>query len=126
MQIDAFMPQKLILQTEIRCLFLPGAVKCSGMKNNINVGYSGMPKSSELTGKVLEQLTKLATTGLHWGRNMLAISNLLGSTGDIRVRDISVTDGHNEAGHTSLPEFCSECRYAMGDNFQQVDKMVVI
>lgn len=49
---------------------------------------------------------------------MLAISSLLGSTGDMLVGDISVTDGHSKAGHATLPEFPYECRYVVGDNFQ--------
>lgn len=51
------------------------------MKNNFNVGDSGMSKSSELISKVLKYLKILVSTGLLWGRNMPAINGLLGSTG---------------------------------------------
>lgn len=102
----------------LRCPFVPGPVKCSGMKNNINVGDSGMSESSELTGTVLEYLTMLVTTGFLWGRNMPAVNGLLGSTGGILVGDIPFTDSHSEAGHAALPEFCSEYRYVTGHNFQ--------
>lgn len=87
------------------------------MKNNFNVGDAGMSESSELTGKVLEYLKILITTGLLWGRNMPAINGLLGSTGDILVGDMSVTDGHSEVGHAAFPEFCIEYKYVAGGNF---------
>lgn len=74
---------------EIRCPFVPGVVKYSGMKNNINVGDFGMSEYSELTDKVLEYLTILATTG-HHDRNMRH-SWSAGIQWDIVLGNISIT-----------------------------------
>lgn len=105
-----------LILSEIRCLFVPGTVKCSGMKNNTSAGDSVVFESCELTGKLLEYLTIVVTTFPLWSGNMPAIAGIHWG---------HIVWGHNislvaavKLDSSDLPEFFNDSMYVTGGDFR--------